>query len=147
MKYTLFLVLTTITFIGCSVHNPIKPSENVNSVQVANEILESSFKDSLNITHEQSLQNFVSRKSNLKESSCEFSPSERLNKYKQLSCYVSKIAERCNKIDRCYVVCFNTDLHRSIGGGCNHICNRGGRLEWAPPDDITQCRSAPPLLR
>ncbi len=74
------------------------------------------------------------------DGSCKYAQTRKLKDDKQLSCIVSKLANRCNEIDDCYVYCLGTDLER-IGGGCAHICNYRNEVHWLYPKNIRQCAS------
>jgi len=71
--------------------------------------------------------------------SCNYAPTQKLKDDKTLSCVVSKLAERCNKIDDCYSYCIATDLNETVGGGCAHICNYSNKIEWSPPQSVKLC--------
>ncbi|MFD2168295.1 hypothetical protein ACFSJY_18705 [Thalassotalea euphylliae] len=71
--------------------------------------------------------------------SCNYIPTEKLKNNKELSCVVSKIANRCNKIDDCYSYCLATDLDEKVGGGCAHICNYSNQENWWLPDEVKDC--------
>ena len=80
----------------------------------------------------------VKMKSEL-DGSCSYTPTDKLKSDKKLSCIVSKIANRCNKIDDCYSYCLATELNEKVGGGCAHICNYSNKQEWNLPQEVKAC--------
>jgi hypothetical protein len=71
--------------------------------------------------------------------SCSYKPTQKLKDDKKLSCVVSKLADRCNKIDDCYTYCLATNLDDIIGGGCAHACNYRNEVKWSLPESVQQC--------
>ena len=79
---------------------------------------------------------------------CEAPIRDGVELYESEQCFLNLLRSRCEGRDECFVRCLTSGEHRwvnekgetvSIGGGCFHLCDYGGRSGWEAPIGTEDC--------